>query len=157
MNTPRKLFAARREAVSAEDRTARRSRVSVLIVESHDDTRELYADYLTATGFAVATAATTDDALTKAADAMVIVTGISVSGSVNGIGFIQRVRADSMTATTPIIVVTAHTQPSDRERAISAGADAFLPKPCLPARLVKHVRRVLSLARRAAHASRHVH
>ena len=50
----------------------------ILLVESHDDSRDMYADYLRDCGFTVQTAGTTDEGLMLASDADVIVTGLRV-------------------------------------------------------------------------------
>ena len=54
---------------------------SILLIEPDDDRRVMYAEYLHTFGFTVMTADTTDDGLTRATDADVIVTGIRVPGS----------------------------------------------------------------------------
>ena len=53
----------------------------ILLIEPDDDSRVKYAEYLHTFGFTVLTADTTDDGLTRASDADVIVTGIRVPGS----------------------------------------------------------------------------
>ena len=115
----------------------------VVLVESHDDTRALYAEYLRAHQFNVHTAATTDEALPLIIDAAVIVTGIGVRGSFDGLALVERVRTNRATATVPIIVVTAHAMEDDRTRALGAGASAFLVKPCAPATLMVEIVRWL--------------
>jgi DNA-binding NtrC family response regulator len=57
----------------------------VLLVESHNDSREMYACYLQLCGFTVQTADTTDDGLIHASEADVIVTGMWVPGSFDGV------------------------------------------------------------------------
>jgi hypothetical protein len=52
----------------------------ILFIEP-DDSRVMYAEYRHTFGFTVLTADTTDDGLTRATDAEVIVTGIRVPGS----------------------------------------------------------------------------
>jgi CheY-like chemotaxis protein len=114
----------------------------VLLVESHEDSRDMYADYLLACGFRVQTADTTDDALRRASDADVIVTEIRVRGSFDGVELIGRLRDADETKETPIIVLTACAFATDQQRALAAGCDVFLPKPCLPGRLVTEIRGV---------------
>ena len=53
----------------------------ILVIEPDDDSRVTYAEYLQTFRFTVLTADTTDDGLTRATDANVIVTGIRVPGS----------------------------------------------------------------------------
>jgi CheY-like chemotaxis protein len=53
----------------------------VLLVDSHEDDRDMYAEYLRTRGSTVLTADTTDEGWRSAADADVIVTESRVSGS----------------------------------------------------------------------------
>jgi hypothetical protein len=53
----------------------------ILLIEPDDDSRVIYAEYQHTFGFSVLTADTTDNGLTRATDADVIVTGICVPGS----------------------------------------------------------------------------
>jgi hypothetical protein len=53
----------------------------ILFIEPDDDSRVPYAEYQHTFGFMVLTADTTDDGLTRATAAEVIVTGIRVPGS----------------------------------------------------------------------------
>ena len=114
----------------------------VLLVESHDDSRNMYADYLRACGFIVQTADTTDEGLLLAGDADVIVTEIRVHGSLDGVEFVGRLRDAHDTKQTPIIVLTACAFEPDQRRARAAGCNVFLPKPCLPEQLVREIRDV---------------
>jgi CheY-like chemotaxis protein len=47
------------------------------------------------------------------------------------------------TARIPVIVITAHAFPEDRERAREVGCDAFLTKPCEPSVVLAEVRRLV--------------
>src|SRR4051794_17114467 len=110
-------------------RTLRR----VLLVEAHADTRELYADYLSAVGFEVTTATAVADALLHAPAVDVVVSGLSIERFMDGLAFISQVRsADTPSRRMPVVVVTAHGSEPDRTRALAAGADMVLVKPCLP-------------------------
>jgi CheY-like chemotaxis protein len=114
----------------------------VLLVESHDDSRDMYADYLRHCGFTVRTADTTDEGLIRASDADVIVTEIRVHGSFDGVELVSRLRDAARTRQTPIIVLTSCAFAPDQQRAQAAGCNLFLPKPCLPERLVSEIRAV---------------
>jgi len=114
----------------------------VLLIESHDDSRDMYADYLRACGFTVQTADTTDEGLILASDADVIVTEIRVHGSFDGVELVGRLRDADATKQTPIIVLTSCAFEPDHERARAAGCTVFLPKPCLPDQLLREIRDV---------------
>jgi two-component system cell cycle response regulator DivK len=121
-----------------------RNAPSVLLVVSSDDDRLMYAQYLRFTGFTPVECPTTDAALAQAPNADIIVTGIRVQGSCDGIELIRRLRADPGTAHKPLIVLTACVLEHHRTRAQQAGCDAFLPKPCLPDMLVAEIKHVLA-------------
>ncbi|MDZ4766117.1 MAG: response regulator [Chloroflexota bacterium] len=50
----------------------------------------------------------------------------------DGWDLITRLKQDPTLARTPIIVLTAHAQRGERERALAAGYDAFFTKPITP-------------------------
>jgi CheY-like chemotaxis protein len=120
------------------------SACTVLLVQPHDDSRDLYTTSLQRAGMAVLAVADGADALDLAPQADVVVTGLRV-GSVDGVDLIARLRRDSRTRFTPIIVLTASAFPRDRLRAEGAGCDLFLTLPCLPDQLTEEIRRALTL------------
>ncbi len=63
---------------------------------------------------------------------------------INGIDVCQRIRAEKDIAGTPVIMLTACGQESDRERGQRAGADGFIIKPFSPATLLEMVEKALS-------------
>lgn len=117
----------------------------ILIVESHEDTRELYAEHLRFCGFKVLAARTADEGIANAPSVDAIVTGIAVHGSFDGLELIRRTRQNESTRRTPIIVLTAHAFEWHRQQAFDAGANAFLSKPCPLDLLVGEIRRQLAL------------
>lgn len=127
-------------------------RPTVLLVEPHDDTRQMYVEFLQHEGLEAVSVSNATDALPLAADASVIVTGIFLNGPVDGIELIRALRQNERTRQKPIVVLTACAWPADRERAIQAGCDAFLMKPCLPEDLEREIRTLVARTR-----FRHVH
>ena len=126
---------------------------SVLFVERDDDNRTMYVEYLRGRGLTIVTADTTDEGLAKAADAALVITGIEVPGSFNGIDLVSRLRASSSTQAMPIVVLTAYVFDQDKKRALAAGCDRFLPLPCLPNQLENEIRQLLKLPRRRTRRS----
>ena len=51
----------------------------------------------------------------------------------------RELKANIQTQNIPIIVVTAHALPKDRERAFEAGCDAFIVKPFSVAKLIDEI------------------
>ena len=124
--------------------------LSVLIVDDSQEFREMYSSYLSYAGVGVTTAIDGLEALQLARqyppDAIVL--DLSMSG-MSGWQALKELRADSRLSSIPVIVLTAY---GTKEDVLQAGADAFLAKPCLPATLLAHVRR---LAQRTVGASRY--
>jgi len=56
----------------------------------------------------------------------------------------RRLKGNSSTTHIPVLACTAHAFGSAVERALVAGCDAYLVKPCLPEDLTREVRRLLS-------------
>jgi putative two-component system response regulator len=65
----------------------------------------------------------------------------------DGFEICRRLRADPLTATLPIIVITAHTSMEDMVAALDAGADDFLAKPVQHAELLARMRSAMRLRR----------
>jgi DNA-binding response OmpR family regulator len=70
-----------------------------------------------------------------------------LSGTLDGLGFISTLRHNTETKDLPIITLSGSALELDRDRALDAGANVFLRKPCLPADLLSRVRRVMRVAR----------
>jgi CheY-like chemotaxis protein len=115
----------------------------VLVVQGDADSRLMYAEYLRAQGLDAVPVSTARQALALASTVDVIVTGLLLPGHIDGIGLIERLKADGNTCAIPLIVVTSCVWTSERARAEQAGCDVFLPKPCTPADLTREVRRLL--------------
>jgi CheY-like chemotaxis protein len=121
--------------------------LTVLLVQPHGDSLDLYDEYLRLQGISCIPVSTVTDALAAAPRASIVVTGIMLEGEADGVELIERLRSDRRTAQTPIVVLTACAFESEQRRAESAGADLFLAKPCLPTDLHGAIRRVVSEAR----------
>jgi CheY-like chemotaxis protein len=122
------------------------TRPVVLLLQPERDDREMYAEFLESRGFLTVCAATTADALALVPGADVIVTAILLPGQMDGLEFVRRVRANDYTRDLPVIVLTAAAWDTERARAIDAGCDVFLAKPCLPLDLLQEVRGLLASA-----------
>src|SRR4051812_11308831 len=112
----------------------------VLLVQPDRDDRTMYTEFLRHAGLIVVSPDNATAALPLAPQADIIVTGILLSGGIDGIDFVARVRADDRTKDTPIIVLTACAWHTERGRAVAAGCDMFLTKPCLPDDLLREIR-----------------
>jgi CheY-like chemotaxis protein len=116
----------------------------VLLVQPHDDSLDMYAEFLRLEGLQPVAVADGHDALAHAGAADVIVTGIRIPGEMDGVELIAELRRQATPKRIPIIVLTACAWEAERERAEQAGCDAFLLKPCLPSDLLSEVKRLLN-------------
>lgn len=119
-------------------------RKTVLLVEDDDDTRYVYQLMLERGGFRVVTAVAGDEGLRTAARELpdLVLMDISIP-EVDGWTAIRRLRDDDRTRDIPVIVVTAHAFPEDRQMAEEVGCDGFLTKPCRPPELLDEVQRLV--------------
>jgi CheY-like chemotaxis protein len=127
------------------ERTALESpKPRVLVVEDHEDTREMFAWCMRAAGWHVDTVGDGLEALLATAatrpDAIVMDLDLPV---VDGIDAARRLKADDVTADIPIVACTAFTRKL-KDRIHEAGFEALLTKPCLPEDLRALVERVLT-------------
>jgi CheY-like chemotaxis protein len=118
----------------------------VLIVDDYAEGREVCAEYLAFRGFRVATAEDGLDALDKARALLpdVILMDLSLP-RLDGWEASRRLKADARTRHIPIVALTAHALSSAREKAVAAGCDEVVTKPCPPRELEDAVRRHLGL------------
>lgn len=103
----------------------------------------MYAEYLRAHGFTVHEAETTDAALELIDTCQLVITGLLVPGSIDGVALIARIRQDH--SAVPIIVVTACVLPNVLDAARTAGCHELFTKPCFPEHLLESVRRLLEV------------
>ena len=115
----------------------------ILVVDDYEVNRDLYREYLTFCGFEVVEARNGSEAIELAfihrPDLIVMDLGLPL---VDGWAATKLLKSDVRTRDVPIIVVTGFTQQRHEHAAREAGADAFLPKPCL-GDLVNEVGRLL--------------
>jgi CheY-like chemotaxis protein len=118
-------------------------RCTVLLVDDVHDSREMYAFFLRASGYAVHEAADGGDVLALAVEFRpdVVVMDLSLP-SMDGWTAIASLSAHPETAAIPVVILSAHTFPADEQRAKETGAAAFLAKPCAPDHLARVVRQV---------------
>jgi CheY-like chemotaxis protein len=117
-----------------------------LLVEDNADAREMYVDFLSSVGFRVVAAESAVEgfasALAECPD--VIITDVRLPGGLNGLTLATKLRLDVRTNHIPIIVLTGDAFAADRARALAAGCDVFLTKPCLPTVLADHARALIA-------------
>jgi two-component system, cell cycle response regulator DivK len=125
-------------------RGERGDRLLALVVDDDLDTREMYGMYLTTRGFRVLMAANGMEAIEIAERELpaVIVMDLMMP-HLNGWEATRRLKGAGRTRRIPIIACTGGAIGSSAERALDAGCDGYLTKPCLPEHLLAEIRRVL--------------
>ena len=102
----------------------------ILFVEDEPDIRDLVRLALE-DGHEVIAAETAEEGLRRAAEDApdLVLMDVSLGGAFDGLEATRRLRSDPRFDATPIIALTAHAMPGDRERVLSAGCDEHWPKP----------------------------
>ena len=118
---------------------------TILVVDDHEDNREIYAATLRHAGYAVELACDGGEALAIAARSRprIVVMDLGMPG-MDGWEAIRRMREQTETASAHVIVVSGFADAASQKRAIEAGCDEFLAKPCLPRALIERVEQVLA-------------
>jgi CheY-like chemotaxis protein len=116
----------------------------VLVVEDDPETRHFIVGALTQHGFRAEGAHNGLQALEKAFASRpdVVLADIAVPG-IDGIELCRRLRADARTRAVPVLAITGYDDRRYRDRALQAGADRVLNKPCELETLVQAVREVV--------------
>lgn len=121
----------------------------VIVVDDFDDGRELVAELLELSGFRTAQARDGLEALQLLStldDADLMVLDLALP-RLDGFEVAARVRRDPLRRALPIVAVTGHATPDVLERALAAGCDRALCKPCDPDLLLENVRELIQLRR----------
>ncbi len=104
--------------------------ISILLVEDHDLNRDMLSRRLRKRGYAVEEAIDGEDGLIKARTLApdLILMDMNLPGQ-DGWETTRILKSDPLTASTPIIGLSAHTLAVDRSRSISAGCADYETKP----------------------------
>ena len=105
----------------------------------------MYAEFLRARRFLPVVVSAVADVLTVAPKVDIVVTETLLPGHLDGLEMVAWLKTNKRTRAIPVIVLTTCAWRSERDRARAAGCDVFLAKPCLPALLVREIRRLLRL------------
>ena len=121
---------------------------SVLIVEdSENSAATLEIAFLEIPGLSILHASSAADALRileSGCDISVVVTDLNMP-RIDGFELIRRIRQDERRRATPIIVVSADTDPRTPERIAEFGVTAFFPKPFSPAQVREKLEQILNV------------
>tara|TARA_B100001175_G_scaffold194423_1_gene165037 strand:+ start:16 stop:693 length:678 start_codon:yes stop_codon:yes gene_type:complete len=114
----------------------------ILVVDDDDGIRELVKQYLKQNNFLVSTANSAEDALEKIQVIKfdLIILDIMMPGK-SGLEFTIE---NKKKINTPIILLTAKGEASERVKGLEVGADDYLPKPFEPKELILRIKNILN-------------
>ena len=119
----------------------------ILVVEDHEDNRQILRDLLSAAGYEMVEAHDGEQALVQVAAVRpdLILMDIQLPG-VDGYEVTRRIKADPTLAAIPIIAVTSYALYGDDAKARAAGCDDYVAKPFSPRQLLAKIRGYLPRA-----------
>jgi two-component system, cell cycle response regulator DivK len=123
---------------------AARDKPFVLVADDDRDTRELYRACFDTSGYRTAEAGTGSQAIVSAVEIVpdVLLTDY-VLPDVDGLTIARRLKSDARTAGIRILMITGYANPDLERRAVAAGIERVLLKPCLPEAVMREVSRVV--------------
>ena len=116
----------------------------ILVVEDHEDNRQILRDLLGSAGFDMIEAENGEDGLTQAATRRpdLVLMDIQLP-QMDGYEVTRRIKSNPVTRSIPVIVVTSYALSGDEELARAAGCDAYVTKPFSPRQLLAKIREFL--------------
>jgi DNA-binding response OmpR family regulator len=105
---------------------------NILVIEDEEDIRDLISFQLKAEGHRVSAVDSADKALSmveRSDSFQLLLVDWMVPGTLNGLDLTRKLRALPAYRETPIIMVTALTQPENIVAGLDAGADDYITKP----------------------------
>jgi two-component system, cell cycle response regulator DivK len=118
----------------------------ILVVEDHEDNRQIVRDLLTNAGFEMIEAEDGEKgvaaAISERPDLILMDIQLPV---LDGYEATRRIKANPDLKTIPIIAVTSYALSGDQAKMIAAGCDAYVPKPYSPRMLLAKIKEFLPL------------
>lgn len=118
--------------------------VRILVVDDEPHIRRVLEAILGKEGFEVLVAVDgpqgLDELSTEEVDLVIL--DLMMPGA-NGLEILSKIRSDPQCENTPVIILTAKGQDTDREAALAGGANDFLTKPFSPKKLIARIHEIL--------------
>jgi two-component system, cell cycle response regulator len=129
--------------------TANSAGARILVVEDDRDQRAIVVSILSAAGYDVSEAESSERAqeLARAERPAVVVLDVGLP-DVDGLELCRRFKADPELSSTPLVFLTSHNQTNHRLAGLALGADDYLTKPVDSRELLFRVQRLLQRQRR---------
>lgn len=117
---------------------------TVLVVDDDHEIRQTVMDILRRAGCRVVEAADGPAAIAAAVSARpdLVFLDMTMPGGMDGAQVAAELRRRFENEPMPLVVLSAGSDPEDRERALRAGCNLYLTKPCAPSR-IREVLRVM--------------
>lgn len=118
--------------------------MKILVVDDCQTTRKILGLYLKAKGFDVVSAENGLDAIEKLAshDVNLIMSDLNMP-FMDGIELVKTLKADPDMSHIPILMVTTEADPEERQKAMEAGASAYLVKPVTADTVALNIKEIL--------------
>jgi DNA-binding response OmpR family regulator len=123
---------------------------SILIVEDEKEIRDLLAHYLRKEGFQPLVAFDGEDGIAKArAEKPDLILLDILLPKMDGLELLRKIRSDREIAHTPVAMLTAKGDETDRIVGLELGADDYIPKPFSPREVVARIKAIIRRSRKA--------
>ena len=116
----------------------------ILVVDDEPHIRRVLTAVLTGYGYEVDTANDGLEGLATLEEipADLVILDFMMPGA-NGLEILAKIRSDPRRSKTPVIILTAKGQDTDRDAALAGGADDFLTKPFSPKKLLARIQEII--------------
>ncbi|MGE0432890.1 MAG: ATP-binding protein [Planctomycetota bacterium] len=123
----------------------------IMLVDDHELNLVVLRDYLATIGLDVLTTTDGEDALHRLTESRcdLVVLDMQMPG-MDGYELTRRLKSNPVTASMPVVALTAFTTDADRQRSLDAGADAWLARPVSLAGLRSTIAKFLRTANASA-------
>ena len=116
----------------------------ILVVDDEPHIRRVLSAILGSNGYQVTMASDGTEGLAELGSEEVdlVILDLMMPGA-SGLEILSKIRADPLRAETPVIILTAKGQDTDRDAALAGGANDFLTKPFSPKKLLARIEEIL--------------
>lgn len=116
----------------------------ILVVDDEPHIRRVLSAVLGSQGYEVMMASDGTQGLDEFAqvDVDLVILDLMMPGA-SGLEILSKIRSDARRSETPVIILTAKGQDTDRDAALAGGANDFLTKPFSPKKLLARIDEIL--------------
>jgi len=124
---------------------------TILVVEDEKEIRDLLAHYLRKEGFSTVLASDGEAAILKARKEKPDLVLLDILlPKADGLEVLRAIRSDETIGRTPVVMLTAKGDETDRVVGLELGADDYIPKPFSPREVVARIKAILRRSRPGA-------